>query len=106
MGQLISLTTQAARKKHRCGECGHFIQKGTTYVRQFVVDGGDAWTWKMHEDCADAAEYQFNQDGGDYGDGRTPLVDYESCVGDFPEWLRGMWPHVVCRLDYWRQIRN
>ena len=106
MGLLISETTQAARRSHRCGECRCTIPRGTKYKRQFVRDGGDVWTWKMHIDCAEASDYQFRVYGGDYYDGRTALVDYENDTGEFPDWLRGRWPHVVCRLELRKQLQS
>ncbi len=106
MGQLISQTTQVARTAHRCDECRHMIPPRTKYERQFVADGGDVWTWKMHTDCAEAAEHQFRIDGGDYQDDRGTLAEYENDTGEFPDWLRGRWPHVVCRLEYWQQKRH
>ena len=106
MANLLSSTKPVARKSHRCDECGHMVPPGVRYIRQFVKDGGDVWDWKMHEDCAEAADYQFREDGGDYDDGRSPLVEYENNTGYFPDWLRGYWPHVVCRLEFWKQKKE
>ena len=106
MGWLISEETPVARVAHRCDECHHTIPRGVRYKRQFVKDGGDTWNWKMHTDCDEASDYQFRLDGGDYYDGRSPLIDYEEDTGEFPDWLRGRWPHVVCRLEYWQQKRH
>ena len=106
MGTLVSETEQIARRAHRCDECHHKIPPGVKYARQFVVDGGDAWTWKMHIDCGAASDHQFNEDGGDYYDNRSPLVEYENDTGEFPGWLRGYWPHVVCRLELWKQMQQ
>ena len=80
------------------------IPKGARYLRQFCVDGGDAWTWISHEDCHEAALYLFDQDGGCWGDNLTPLYDYENATGEFPDHIRGRWPHVICRLEFNQQM--
>lgn len=105
-GQLIAETRPVARKPHRCENCRHIIPPGVRYLRQFCVDGGDSWTWITHQDCHEAALFQFKEDGGGWGDDLSPLYEYESLTGYFPDWLRGRWPHVVCRLEFWKQIRG
>ena len=60
---MISLgsTTQKAKKQHRCGSCGGDIVIGQTYVRARIVDGGEAWVWKAHEDCQRAGVILYDQ---------------------------------------------
>jgi len=64
----LGTTTQAARKAHHCDSCGGKIEVGQTYVRSRVVDGGDAWVWKSHEDCQRASVILFEEgiEGDDY----------------------------------------
>ena len=55
----LSETTQKARKKHWCQDCGQRILKGEKYVRQFLVEDGDTWTFKSHADCFEASWKAF-----------------------------------------------
>lgn len=48
------VTIKAARKEHRCNWCQEAIEVGTSYVRQRLVDGSDAWVFRAHPEC-DAA---------------------------------------------------
>ena len=50
-----------AKKKHRCESCGGTIQPGEKYVRARVVDGGEAWVWKAHDDCQTAGQILYDQ---------------------------------------------
>lgn len=103
---LISEKRPVARKQHRCQNCNHMISVGTQYLKQFCIDGGDTWSWVSHQDCHAAALKQHRIDGGDYYDGVAPLIEYENSTGEFPDWLRGEFPHVICRLEFWKQVRN
>lgn len=65
MCMVIAQETPIARKDHRCHGCEGMIEAGTLYVRQRVVDGREAWTWKAHPACdqivaAIQAEYQLD----------------------------------------------
>ena len=68
MNELVSQTTQRARKKHTCQECEQPISKGEVYIRQFVKDCGDVWTYKAHEDCHKVSWIIFHEAGLTYGD--------------------------------------
>ena len=104
--QLISETKPIARKSHRCENCGHMIPKGTRYLRQFCVDGGDVWSWVTHQDCMDAARYLAKLDDHDCYEGIPPIRDYEGNSGVFPDYIRGRFPHVICRLELSKHRRD
>ena len=97
MEQLISSETPTAKKKHRCDHCAHFIPKGAKYLKQFCVDGGHAWTWRAHIDCHDCAVAVT-----DKWDDLEPL----KYMDDIPTHMRGRFPHVICRLEFWGQINE
>lgn len=44
-----------AAKPHRCDWCQERIEVGSPYVRQFVKDGADVWTWRAHPECYEAS---------------------------------------------------
>lgn len=67
-----------AKKKHRCESCGGAIQPGEKYVRARVVDGGEAWVWKSHDDCQMAAQILYDQG---FDDGNGMLI----CVSDMDD---------------------
>lgn len=48
---LEEVTIKAARKAHRCNWCNEAIEVGTSYVRQRLVDGHEAWTYRSHPEC-------------------------------------------------------
>ncbi len=50
-----------ARKVHYCEHCTRKIFVGEAYHRARIVDGGDAWVWKSHEDCQKASEILWSQ---------------------------------------------
>lgn len=54
--------TVKARKAHRCHWCSERIEAGSSYESTFIVWEGDAWTRKMHLECA-AAERTYDYDG-------------------------------------------
>lgn len=57
MTQLVSQTHQAARKDHRCDDCGQVIERGELYYRSAVAGEGRVWTWREHDECSlDASE--------------------------------------------------
>jgi hypothetical protein len=55
--ELISVSTQKARKNHRCNLCNRVIEKGETYRRQFIKDSGDTYSFKEHDKCGEIANY-------------------------------------------------
>jgi hypothetical protein len=67
MDTLLSPTLTRANKTHRCEFCLGEIEKGTKYLKSKYVDGGDIWTWKTHESCANIATelgmYDMADDG-------------------------------------------
>jgi predicted RNA-binding Zn-ribbon protein involved in translation (DUF1610 family) len=81
-GMAMNLGTAhpVAKKKHRCESCGGAIQPGDRYVRARVVDGGEAWVWKSHDDCQAASQILYDQ--GFDNDGM--LI----CVSDMDDELR------------------
>jgi hypothetical protein len=105
MTQLLSSTNPRARKVHRCEHCSSDIPKGTVYLKQFCVDGGDAWGFKSHKDCHELACALASQDGWDTYDGVPTLSDYEADTGVFPDHFRGKFPHAICRLELRKQLR-
>lgn len=64
----LGTTHPVARTKHRCDSCGRLITPKTRYVRARIVDGGEAWVWKAHEDCQ-AAGLLLSKLGHEDGDG-------------------------------------
>lgn len=52
-----SVTIKRARKEHQCHWCNESIPVGTSYVRERVVDGREAFTNRLHPECDDACGY-------------------------------------------------
>lgn len=77
---MINLGTErpVARKSHVCDSCCGTIDVGQRYVRARIVDGGEAWTWKAHEDCQRAGEILF--DAGLEGDDGCILNVSDMCA--------------------------
>ena len=103
MVEMITESQVIAKKQHLCDECGHVIPVGMRYYRQFCKDCGESWTWVSHIDCFAMAVRLHSDDGLSYNEPLPILMDYESATGEFPDWLRGEYPHVVCRLEFWKQ---
>lgn len=61
MAQNLGTEYPTAKKAHRCGSCGRSIQPGEKYVRSRIVEGGEAWVWKSHDDCQAAAQILYDQ---------------------------------------------
>lgn len=59
------VTTQIARKTHRCTWCAEEISVGQSYSRWITFDGSAA-TNKMHPECLDAAESDSDDYTGEY----------------------------------------
>ena len=106
MVEMISESQPVARRQHRCEECGHAIPVGTRYLKQFCKDGGETWTWISHTDCFEMAVRLHSDDGCSFDEPLPILAEYENNTGEFPDWLRGEYPHVVCRLEFWKQKRE
>ena len=53
MGSSTEATRQAARKRHVCSICGHYIHVGTVYERWRYFNSDGAWVVKVHPDCWD-----------------------------------------------------
>jgi hypothetical protein len=47
--------SQKARKRYYCDWCGEEIKAGESYDRVNGTDGYDFFSYKMHDECADAA---------------------------------------------------
>ena len=95
----LGTTRQKAAKKHRCENCGRFIESGQTYVRQRMVDGGEAWVWKSHEDCQEASQILFDEVGANFDDGLPLVSEMDSEDRDVvrrvnPALAERMWPTV------------
>ena len=70
-----------ARKEYRCELCCEPILVGMPYIRQFVTDGGDVWTNKVHCECQELLSMDgFNEDV--YGEGTDPAI-FEELVLDY-----------------------
>jgi hypothetical protein len=102
MCEIISRTTHRARIQHQCWECLAPINPGEQYHVQFIADGGNAWSNKVHVECdLDAQSADGLMDDGD--DCRTwTLCDwaFESGV---PLDQLGLRPETTARLQYVRQ---
>jgi len=62
-----------SHKEHRCDYCGLPIVKGSGYVRQFLKDDKDIYSWKSHLLCAELALYMFESYEFSEGDVTTTL---------------------------------
>lgn len=52
--ELIDESKPIARKEHVCDLCSRKICKGQKYRRLFIRDdGGEAWSFKGHEECCE-----------------------------------------------------
>lgn len=98
MAKTVSETVQVARKNHYCEECGCCIVKGHTYSKSFITEGGDAWTFKSHVDCLEMAD-KYRAENKLWGFDWHPLFDLFDHGNEPPKW-RGMFPHVVCRMEF------
>lgn len=98
MTSCISESRPIARKHHRCEECGRLIAPGQRYLRQFNTDGGDAWTFKAHEDCA-AMGQKYRTKNFIWSDDWLPLWELLEDQAELNAW-RGFYPHPVCRLEF------
>lgn len=89
----------AAKKPHKCDECGTKIAVGERYVRIVGINiDGDFGTWHSHEDCELAAK-ELN-DLADYSyDEYLPLGDHVwELDGEGLIWLRTAHPVTFARF--------
>lgn len=56
MATLVDEARPLSKQEHQCCACDATIRAGVRYVRQRIVDGRDAWTWKAHLECQAAAD--------------------------------------------------
>ena len=106
MTVVISSGMRKARKTHQCFECYRSIGLGETYAYQTNVYDGRVYTIKWHVDCgACGSEYR---DQIYYDDeGYPPLRDEWCDSGEYESILdgyRGLYPHVVARMELTDQI--
>lgn len=99
MGLVLETVTHTARKMHWCASCGRKIATGQKYVRQRVVEGGNAWTWKAHQHCHEAAQILFakgieGDDGSLLNISDMEAEDRETLRVFRPELAAVIWPQV------------
>ena len=54
-----------ARKRHRCGMCRRWVERGEAYWRQAGFDAGSAWTNKTCGHC-ERVVFAYGRSGGDH----------------------------------------
>jgi len=69
-------------------------------VRARIVDGGEAWVWKSHQDCQTASEILF--DAGMEGDEGCLLNVSDMCAEERqhvasvdPDLAQRLWPDIA-----------
>lgn len=108
MIEVLSEGTRKARKEHQCFDCYRPIVKGQVYAFQ-TCKYDDVYTICQHQDCRAASEFYRKSSGlsfWDFDDGIPPLMDIISDGGEYEadyNYLRGYFPHVVCRLEWHEQ---
>lgn len=78
-----------ARKRHRCGFCGHAIERGERYSFSTHAFDGRAYTWRSHLKCQELCDviwdYVDPDDGGmgrdDFRDGLYDVACAFVCPG-------------------------
>ena len=97
--RVISTAAPVARKTHRCDGCGATIAAGTRYQKDFMVDGGESYTYRAHLDCVTAmmiaAQHGIEDDEGAW----LNLQDFEPEDRDLirrhdEELAQRIWPHL------------
>jgi hypothetical protein len=114
MGSYIEILNQGrrkARKDHQCYDCYRPIRRGDLHsFGTYKYD--DVYTIRHHIDCMEASEfYRKSHDFSyyDFCDGIPPLADMISDAGEREldyNLLRGHYPHVVCRMEYSKQVSD
>ncbi len=101
---------RTARKHHQCFECYRYIAPSERYGFQSNVYDGSAYTLRWHLDCQECALEYRKICGHTYEDeGFPPLRDEWCESGEFDrecDWWRGLYPHVVARMELTDQLRN
>jgi hypothetical protein len=95
------------RRDHRCYDCGHVISAGSSCWSE-TLRYDSVYTLWYHEDCRRASEHFCRTaDWHDFGEGVPPLREMIWDGGDQVELdaLRGYFPHVVTRIEFWMQER-
>ncbi len=107
MVSTLSETQRRAARVHFCYDCGRAIPKGALHFAGTYIADGRAYTLRMHTDCREAAlDYISHGYEPDYYDGIPPLREM-IWNGDGQrdlDAMRGLWPHVVCRIELARQL--
>ena len=106
----ISGGVRIARKHHQCFECFRAIAPRQQYGFQTNVYDGSIYTLAWHLDCQECAnEYRATSDNY-YDDDEFPPLREEWCEsGEYErelEWWRGLYPHVVARMELTDQLRE
>ena len=110
MVKTINQGTRTARKHHQCFECYRSIAPKTAYGFQTNVYDGAVYTLAWHLDCQECA-HEYRKIGGmRYDDeGFPPLRDEWCESGEYERecgWWRGLYPHVVARMELTDQLRE
>lgn len=93
-------------KAHRCEHCQHTIPPGVSHIMETGVWDGEFYTIRAHHDCAALWSEAFDTYGDIY-DG----MPHDLCEAIEPDerrdlvqaaydHYRGLYPHVICRLEY------
>ena len=109
--ELIGEGTRVTRKMHYCFHCGQPIPK-KTMAEYHVCKMDDVYTLYFHPDC-DACWQQYLVAAelhiSDFAEGFPPLADEWHESGMFDELCndyRGLYPHVIARLELPEQRRD
>jgi hypothetical protein len=97
MATQLGSSTQKARKRHRCDSCCGIIEVGETYHRSRMVDGGDAWVFKVHPHCRAAGDILWdngirNEDDFIVNVSDMDREDREMVYRKSPETYHAIWP--------------
>jgi hypothetical protein len=105
---LSQRVVKKTRRDHHCFDCGHVIRAGSSCWSE-TLKYDDVYTLWYHEDCRRASEHycRANPEIEHIYDGVPPLRQMIWDGGDQVELdaLRGHFPHVVTRIEFWMQER-
>lgn len=91
---------KAARKAHKCSECGRTIAAGETYRSIFTVFEGDASTVRQCQHCVVAADWLTKECGGYLTEGIFEDIDEHA-----REYARfGLWRLSVGMKRRWQRF--
>lgn len=99
---VLGTATHKARKEHWCDSCNQKIAPETIYYRARCVDCGDAWTFKAHLPCKQAAEF-LAKHGIEGEDGALISVidmdndDMAMIAQADPSLFQRVWPNTMLR---------